>query len=50
MDHFFQHFFDWFGMPSVGLPAVFVSALISATMVPIGSEPILFGFGAHAYC
>lgn len=44
MDHFFQHFFDWFGMPSVGLPAVFVSALISATMVPIGSEPILFGY------
>lgn len=44
MDHLFEHFFSWFGMPSVGLPAVFISAFISATLIPIGSEPILFGY------
>ena len=44
MDQALQHFFGWFGMPSVGLPAVFISAFISATLVPIGSEPILFGY------
>ncbi|MEI6182571.1 MAG: YqaA family protein [Polynucleobacter sp.] len=44
MDQALQHFFGWFGMPSVGLPAVFISAFISATLLPIGSEPILFGY------
>ena len=44
MDQFFEHFFGWFGMPSVGLPAVFVSAFVSATLLPVGSEPILFGY------
>ncbi|MEY4277363.1 MAG: hypothetical protein RI975_629 [Pseudomonadota bacterium] len=39
-----QHFFAWFGMPSVGLPAVFISAFVSATLIPLGSEPILFGY------
>ena len=31
-------------MPSVGLPAVFLVALISATLLPIGSEPVLFAY------
>jgi len=44
MDQALQHFFGWFGMPSVGLPAVFISAFVSATLLPIGSEPILFGY------
>ncbi len=44
MEHMFESFFAWFGMPSVGLPAVFISAFISATMLPVGSEPILFGY------
>ena len=44
MEHLFDHFFAWFGMPSVGLPAVFVSSFISATLIPAGSEPILFGY------
>jgi len=44
MEHALQHFFGWFGMPSVGLPAVFISAFVSATLLPIGSEPILFGY------
>ena len=29
----------WLALPSVGLPAVFVVALVSATLVPMGSEP-----------
>lgn len=44
MEHMLEHFFGWFGMPSVGLPAVFLSAFISATLIPAGSEPILFGY------
>lgn len=44
MEHALEHFFSWFGMPSVGLPAVFLSAFISATLIPAGSEPILFGY------
>jgi membrane protein YqaA with SNARE-associated domain len=44
MDQMLEHFFGWFGMPSIGLPAVFFSAFISATLIPIGSEPILFGY------
>ena len=44
MDHALQHFFGWFGLPSVGLPAVFISAFVSATLLPVGSEPILFGY------
>jgi membrane protein YqaA with SNARE-associated domain len=44
MEHALVHFFSWFGMPSVGLPAVFISAFVSATLLPVGSEPILFGY------
>lgn len=44
MEQMFGHFFAWFGLPAVGLPAVFISAFISATLIPIGSEPILFGY------
>jgi len=44
VDQALQHFFEWFGMPSIGLPAVFISSFISGTLIPIGSEPILFGY------
>lgn len=44
MDLMLAHFFDFFGMPSIGLPAVLISAFISATLIPIGSEPILFAY------
>jgi membrane protein YqaA with SNARE-associated domain len=30
-------------LPKVGLPAVFVVSLVSATLVPMGSEPAVFG-------
>jgi membrane protein YqaA with SNARE-associated domain len=44
LEHYFIAFLDWFGMPSVGLPAVFLVALISATLLPMGSEPVLFAY------
>ena len=44
MEHFLEHLFSLFGMPSIGLPAVFLSAFISATLLPVGSEPVLFAY------
>ena len=44
MEHYFIAFLDWFGMPAVGLPAVFLVALISATLLPMSSEPVLFAY------
>lgn len=31
-------------MPGVGLPAVFVVSLLAATILPLGSEPVLLGY------
>lgn len=31
-------------LPTLGLPAVFIIALISATLLPLGSEPAVFGY------
>ena len=31
-------------LPSLGLPTVFIVALISATLLPLGSEPAVFGY------
>lgn len=44
LEHYLVVFLDWFGMPAVGLPAVFLVALISATLLPMGSEPVLFAY------
>lgn len=33
----------WLALPQLGLPAVFIVALISATLLPLGSEPAVFG-------
>jgi membrane protein YqaA with SNARE-associated domain len=44
LEHYLIAFLDWFGMPAVGLPAVFLVALISATLLPMGSEPVLFAY------
>ncbi|MBT8569543.1 DedA family protein [Polynucleobacter paneuropaeus] len=52
MEDLLHSFFHWFGMPSVGLPMVFITAFVSATLLPIGSEPVLFGYIAvkpHLY-
>jgi membrane protein YqaA with SNARE-associated domain len=31
-------------LPSVGLPAVFAWCTLSATLLPLGSEPVVFGY------
>ena len=33
----------WLALPQFGLGAVFVVALVSATLLPLGSEPVVFG-------
>lgn len=39
---------DWLlgllALPKVGLPAIFLVSLISATLLPLGSEPVVFGY------
>ena len=44
MEAAIQTLLDWFGMPTVGLPAVFIVATVSATLIPMGSEPVLFAY------
>ncbi len=34
---------QWLSMPTYGLSTLFVVALVSATLLPLGSEPALFG-------
>jgi len=34
--------FTMLSLPAVGLPAIFIISLISATLVPLGSEPAVF--------
>ncbi len=38
-----SHVLHWMAVPEVGLGAVFVVALVSATLVPMGSEPAVWG-------
>ncbi|MDO9238337.1 MAG: YqaA family protein [Aquabacterium sp.] len=33
----------WLSIPEVGLTAIFVIAFVSATLLPMGSEPAVFG-------
>jgi len=35
---------DLLALPSVGLSAIFAVSLISATLLPLGSEPAVFGY------
>ncbi|MBU0830271.1 MAG: DedA family protein, partial [Gammaproteobacteria bacterium] len=34
---------EWLALPQFGLSTVFVVSLISATLLPLGSEPAVFG-------
>jgi len=34
----------WLSLPEIGLPAIFIISLISATLLPLGSEPVVFGY------
>lgn len=44
MESIVQSILVWLTIPAVGLPAVFVVSLVSATLIPVGSEPALFGY------
>ena len=42
MDTWIPHLLQFFSLPEVGLGTVFVVALVSATLLPMGSEPAVF--------
>ena len=44
MPDWFNHLLQLFSLSSVGLPAIFVVAFVSATILPMATEPVLFGF------
>ncbi len=39
-----QKLLEWFALPRHGLSTIFVVAFVSATLLPLGSEPAVFGF------
>ena len=44
MPDWLNHLLQLFSLSSVGLPAIFVVAFVSATIMPMATEPVLFGF------
>ena len=40
--HWVHALLAWFALPEVGLGAVFLVALVSATLLPLGSEPAVY--------
>jgi membrane protein YqaA with SNARE-associated domain len=44
MEALAQTLIDWFALPRNGLSSVFVIAFVSATLLPMGSEPAVFGY------
>ena len=38
-----QTLLDWLALPQVGLTSVFVVSFVSATLLPLGSEPAVYG-------
>jgi membrane protein YqaA with SNARE-associated domain len=44
MQSLIEQLIDWFALPRNGLASVFVVAFISATLLPMGSEPAVFGY------
>ena len=43
-ESFFHQLLDWFALPHNGLATVFFVALVSATLLPMGSEPAVFAY------
>jgi membrane protein YqaA with SNARE-associated domain len=43
MELWLNHLLHWLALPQHGLSTVFVVAFISATLLPLGSEPAVFG-------
>lgn len=44
MEALVERVIDWFALPRNGLSSVFVIAFVSATLLPLGSEPAVFGY------
>jgi membrane protein YqaA with SNARE-associated domain len=44
MEALVYRLFEWFALPRNGLGAVFVFAFVSATLLPMGSEPAAFAY------
>jgi membrane protein YqaA with SNARE-associated domain len=43
MEIWINHLIAWLALPQFGLSTVFVVSFISATLLPLGSEPVVFG-------
>ncbi len=43
LDDWMQGLLAWLSLPQFGLSSVFVVSFISATLVPLGSEPVVYG-------
>lgn len=39
-----QWLLEVLALPAIGLPAVFLVSLVSATLLPLGSEPVVYGY------
>lgn len=44
MEALLARLIEWFALPTQGLSSVFVVSFVSATLLPLGSEPAVFGF------
>jgi membrane protein YqaA with SNARE-associated domain len=44
MEELMAKVLEWFALPKNGLMSVFLIAFVSATLLPLGSEPAVFGF------
>ena len=44
MEVFVERLIEWFALPKNGLSSVFMVAFVSATLLPLGSEPAVFGY------
>jgi membrane protein YqaA with SNARE-associated domain len=44
MEEIVSKMIEWFALPKNGLSSVFLIAFISATLLPLGSEPAVFGY------
>ncbi|AJC21086.1 YqaA family protein [Pandoraea pulmonicola] len=46
MESFITWLLGVLALPGIGLPAIFIVSFLSATLLPMGSEPALFGYVA----
>ncbi|MEY2717541.1 MAG: hypothetical protein RL539_573, partial [Pseudomonadota bacterium] len=44
LSHALSAVLAWFALPQFGLVTVFITAFVSATLLPMGSEPVVFGY------